>query len=140
MWEDAVVHRIRALFGSGNTFEARNLKGVAFTVTLRHEGVEVSNLGETSFLPWAVFIEAIRLLKEKGGVAPVGNAMNSRLGHGELPMDSVEGYVALTVFGKKIGDSVFRRRVPLTSILISAGFCDYADGQLSLKVPLEQLG
>jgi hypothetical protein len=137
MWEETVVQRIRALFGSGFTFEARNLNGELFTVTLSHEGVEVSNLGSTPFLPWTVFIEAIRLLKERSGKAPLGNAMSSRLGHDELPLDSVEGYVALTVFKKRIGDSVFRRRVPLTGILISAGLCYYADGQLSLKVPIE---
>ncbi|MFV1943853.1 hypothetical protein VPH49_23935 [Pseudomonas luteola] len=139
MWEETVVQHIRALFGSGHTFQARNLNGEAFTVTLNNEGVDVSNLGALPFLPWTVFIETIRLLKERGGRAPVGNAMNSRLGHGELPLECVEGYVALTVYQKKIGDTVFRRRVPVTGILISAGLCDYAEGQLLLTTSFKEV-
>lgn len=59
--------------------------------------------------------------------------MESRLGEGKLPLDSIEGYIAKEVYGKKIGDSVFRRITPIVNILIWADLCENGRGELFLK-------
>ena len=38
--------------------------------------------------------------------------MGFKLGEEELPTNSIEGYIAKEVYGKSIGDSVFRRITP----------------------------
>lgn len=99
--------------GDKTTFEAK----------CTSEGINVDNLGNQPFLPWSVFTETILLLKKNDGRAIKGNATKYRLGSEELPLDSVEGNIASKIYGKKIGDSVFRRITPVACILIWAGIC-----------------
>lgn len=107
-------------------------RGGHFRAKLVDGGIEVDNLGKQSFLPWRVFQEAINLLMHKHGIAVRGNAMNSRLGTGELPFDSIEGHIAAVVYNKKEGDSVFRRITPIACILKWAGICRFEPGKLVL--------
>ena len=58
------------------------------------------------------------------GTAMRGDAMNAKLGDEGLPLDSVEGHIAHVVYGKKIGDSVFRRITPIACILVWSGICE----------------
>jgi len=104
-----------------------------FIAELVEGGVGVDNLPTQPFLPWAVFQETVRLLVRKGGRAKRGDAMGPRLGDVRLPMDSVEGHVARVVYGKRRGDSVFRRITPIACILIWAGVCEAAPGELILQ-------
>ena len=110
------------LLKGGRTFEAKLVKN----------GVYVSNLGNEPFLPLNVFIEAVSLLRNNGGQAVRGNAMNGRLGDRKLPIDSVEGHIARVVYGKQKGDTVFRRITPIACILIWAGICRHVPGELVL--------
>lgn len=48
--------------------------GQTFTAELTEEGINVSNLGNQPFLPWAVFVETISLFIRHGGIADRGNA------------------------------------------------------------------
>jgi hypothetical protein len=105
----------------------------AFTAELTEGGITVSNLPSQPFLPWAAFQEAVCALIRQGGRAKRGNAMHAKLGELELPLDSVEGHVALTVYGKRPGDSVFRRITPIACILIWSGICKAAPGELVLR-------
>ena len=107
----------------GGVFKARFVEG----------GLEVDDLGNQPFLPWKVFEEAVDLLARKGGRARRGDAMNSRLGEGGLPLDSIEGHIAHAVYGKNEGDSVFRRICPITAILVWVGLCDTVPGELILR-------
>jgi len=95
-------------------------------------GVDVNNLGNQPFLPWIVFQEAIYVLIRNNGIAQRGNAMDSRLGEEGLFLNSIEGHVANVVYGKKIGDSVFRRITPIACILVWAGICRSEPGRLIL--------
>lgn len=107
----------------------------SFMAILEKEGIRVDNLGSQPMLPWAVFNEAVRLLIRNGGRAPRGDALAGRLGDRKLPLDSVEGHVAHSVYGKRTGDSTTRRITPIACILIWAGICEHAPGELILKSP-----
>jgi len=107
-------------------------KGRSFKAFMTDEGIMVDNLGSQSLLPWIVFEEAIDLLIRNGGRVEKGNAMNSKLGEEGLPLDSIEGHIAHAVYGKKLGDSVFRRISPISAILVWAKLCDTNPGELVL--------
>ena len=126
---EAITRRLRETAGQA---EIPLLRGGIFTAELTEGGVQVDNLGAQPFLPWAVFQEAVCLLIRKGGRATRGDAMNCRLGDPGLSLDSVEGHIAHVVYGKRPGDSVFRRITPIACILIWAGVCKAARGELML--------
>jgi len=131
---DTVRHRFAS---AGNTVKIPNRLGEVFTATLVDGGVQVDNLGPpsgpSSFIPWAAFQAAVCVLIRNDGRAKRGDAMQARLGGAELPLDSVEGHVALVVYGYKVGDWVFRRIVPIDAILIWAGVCEAAPTELILR-------
>ncbi len=90
------------------------------------------SLGSQSFLPWGVFQGAICILIRSGGSAKRGDAMNHILGDPELSLNSIEGHIAHVVYGKKAGGTVFRRITPIVCILIWAGVCKAAPGEVIL--------
>ena len=106
----------------GDNFHAKIVEG----------GIEVDNLGNQPYLPWCVFQEAVCVLIRNQGTAIRGDAMNFRLGDEGLPLDSVEGHIALVVYGKQVGGSVFRRITPVACILEWAGICRSEPGKLML--------
>lgn len=59
--------------------------------------------------------------------------MGSQLGEDKLPLNSIEGYIAKEVYGKRDRDSIFRRITPIVNILIWAGICENGKGKLLLK-------
>lgn len=94
-------------------------------------GVNVSNLGEYPFLPLDVFVTVLSLLEiSEQNRAKKGDAMNSKLGDAALGINTVEGLVAKVVYGKNLGDSVFRRITPISRILQWADICESRDGYL----------
>lgn len=129
----AVVGRIKRRFEEvGPTARIPFLTGDPFVASIAADGITVSNLGKQPFLPWAVFEEAVTLLGRNGGHASRGDAMNCKLGDDGLSLDSVEGHIAATVYGRRNGDSVFRRITPVACILIWAGVCRHSRGELVL--------
>lgn len=108
-------------------------KSGQFTAHLVEGGIEVDNLSTQPFLPWKVFEETVNFLVDNGGIAERGDAMKSRPGDEGLPLDSIEGHIAHVVYGKQIGESVFRRISPIAAILILAGVCESAPGELVLR-------
>ena len=128
------VEAIKRKFSeTGSPTEIPKLKGGPFTAKLTDEGVIVDNLGNQPFLHWAAFQETVCILIQNGGRAKRGVAMESKLGEPGLPMDSVEGHVALVVYGKRAGDTVFRRITPIACILIWAGICEAAPNESVLR-------
>jgi len=117
----------------GNPAQIPNRIGGTFTAILVDDGVNVDNLGNTPFLPWAVFQEAVCIMIQNGGRAKRGNVMGPRLGDPDLPLDSVEGHIALVVYGHPVGRAVFRRIVPIDGILVWAGVCEAAPNELILR-------
>jgi hypothetical protein len=128
------VNKIKQKFeGAGLSVTIPLHKGGQFIAKVVAGGLEVDNLGTQPFLPWKVFEETVDLLVRKGGRAQRGDAMNSRLADEGLPLNSVEGYIAQEVYGKKPGDSIFRRISPIAAILVWAGICDEEPGELIIR-------
>lgn len=130
-----IVNMIKEkLIKNGGSSKVKLLKGNSyFSVVLSEQGVLVDNLHKEPLLEWKVFEKTIELLEENGGCAQKGDAMLFKLGEGKLPINSIEGYVAKEVYGKNIGDSVFRRITPIVNILIWVGVCENGRGKLLLK-------
>lgn len=96
-------------------------------------GVTVTNLGKQPFLPMLVFEATIELLLHAPDHKAIkGSARKGKLGFDFLPMDSVEGHVAFTIYGKQIDDSVFQRITPISRILGTANVCINGRGHLQL--------
>lgn len=129
-----VVGAIKRKFAQvGSPAQVPKLRGNGtFMAELTGDGVRVDNLSTQPFLPWAAFEEAVCLLIRNDGRAKRGDAMGPRLGDPGLPLDSVEGHLALVVYGKRPGDTVFRRITPIACILIWADVCRAAPGELLL--------
>jgi hypothetical protein len=106
------------------------LKGGHFTAEITEDGIRVDNLGIQPLLPWAVFQEAMCVLMRNGGRADRGDAMGSKLGDEGLTVDSIEGHIALVIYNKRPGDTVFRRITPIACILVWAGICRTEPHQL----------
>lgn len=123
----------RKISATNNSVQVPLLRGQgSFTAELTDNGIRVDNLGNQPFLPWVVFQEAVCVLIRNDGRAKRGDAMNSKLGEPGLPLDSIEGHIASVVYGKREGESVFRRITPIACILIWAGVCKPAPGELGL--------
>lgn len=132
------VEVIKSKFGHiGQSARVPKLRGGFFNAQRVDGGIEVSNLASQPFLPWDVFEATVNLLHRNGGRAERGDAMGQRLGQPGLSLTSIEGYVAHAKYGKEPGDSVFRRITPIACILIWAGVCQAARGELILQ---EQVG
>ncbi|RYZ86897.1 MAG: hypothetical protein EOP04_12920 [Proteobacteria bacterium] len=137
MTTNSAIQEIKSKFESlGNTAEIQLLKkGKSFTATLRSDGIEVSNLHTQKLIEWIAFEEAMHVLIKAGPETrvPKGNAMNGKLGDAKLPKESIEGHLALTVYKKEEGSSVFRRISPIAAILSWAGLCINGRGFLLLR-------
>jgi len=130
----SVIEVIKRKFAeNGSPADIPLLKGSTFKASLADEGVVVDNLGNQPFLHWAAFQEAVCILIRNRGRAKRGKAMQSKLGEPGLPIDSVEGHVALVVYGKKPGNTLFRRITPIACILIWTGICKAEPNKLILS-------
>jgi hypothetical protein len=94
-----------------------------FSAVMVDGGVVVSSLGSQPFLPWEAFTETVSLLIREGGSVQKGSAKGNRLGSDALPLRSVEGHIAHTVYGKQEGDVVFPRAAAIADILAWSGIC-----------------
>jgi hypothetical protein len=129
-----VVEAIKHKFAeTGSPTQIPLLRDGSFTAKLLDDGISVSNLGNEPFLPWAALQETVCVLIRNGGRAERGDAMGEKLGGPGLSIDSIEGHVAHVVYGKRRGDSVFRRITPIACILIWAGICEAAPNELILR-------
>jgi hypothetical protein len=61
--------------------------------------------------------------------------MGNRLGEPGLPLESVEGHIAHTIYGRPMGAFIFRRIVPVACTLIWANICRHEPGYLVLVGP-----
>jgi len=129
-----VVDTIRSKFSvTGSPAKVPYIRKTgSFSAELTDTGIIVDNLGNQPFLPWAVFQEVIYVLIRNGGRAERGNAMNYKLGESGLSLDSIEGHIAHTVYGKNDGVSITRRITPIACIMIWSGVCESEPGELVL--------
>lgn len=129
-----VVETIKRKFTeTGHRVSIPLQRGGIFTAEITDDGIIVDNLGNQPLLPWVVFQEAVCVMLRNYGRAERGNAMNAKLGEPALSLDSVEGHIAHVVYGKRVGETVFRRISPIAGILVWAGVCTSAPNELILK-------
>jgi hypothetical protein len=130
-----VINLIKNKFNEvGNPARVPLIRGnETFKAEISKDGIIVDNLGNQPHLKWNVFTEAVSILKANGGKAKKGDAMKSKLGEKGLPLNSIEGHIAHTVYGYQEGDTVFRRITPIACILIWAKICQHKPGELIIS-------
>ncbi|MDF2672391.1 MAG: hypothetical protein K0R09_656 [Clostridiales bacterium] len=106
----------------------------SFEARFCSNGIEVDALKRKEILTFDVFTKTVELLRKNGGRAKRGNAFKGVLGDENLPIDSVEGYIAHWVYRKQQGEKVTLRITPIACILIWAGICRHETGELVLDI------
>jgi len=89
-------------------------------------------------LIWEAFDAAVEVVVKNGGKAPKGKARSgAKLGSDDLPLDSVEGYIAHKVHGVKEGETAFGPGFVICAVLDWAGICNNERGYLTLNSNFE---
>ncbi len=134
--ESTVVRTIKKKLNKAGGLASITLpKGETFQIYYDEfeTGLYATNLPHSRILTWKAFDSAIELLVKKDGTASKGNAMKGKLGSNELPLDSLEGYVAFHAYGVKKGESCLRTISSLAAILEWTGLCENGYGVVVLK-------
>jgi hypothetical protein len=85
-------------------------------------------------LLWEVFDAAVEVVIQNGGKAMKGKARSgAKLGSDDLPLDSVEGYIAHKVHGAQIGETAFGPGFVIAAILDWAEVCHNDRGYLTIN-------
>lgn len=85
-------------------------------------------------LLWEVFDAAVEVVIQNGGKAMKGKARSgAKLGSDDLPLDSVEGYIAHKVHGAQIGETAFGPGFVIAAILDWAEICHNDRGYLTIN-------
>lgn len=101
-------------------------------------GIIATNIPKSRVLTWKAFDCAIDIISQNGGKALKGQAMKSKVGEDDLPLTSVEGYVAYHAYGVKLGESTIRTISALSGILDWAGICKNGYGYLEFKASFKE--
>lgn len=85
-------------------------------------------------LVWEAFDAAVEVVINNGGKAVKGKARSgAKLGSDDLPLDSVEGYIAHKVHGVQVGKTAFGPGFVIAAVLDWAEICNNERGYLSIK-------
>lgn len=85
-------------------------------------------------LLWEVFDAAVEVVIQNGGKAMKGKARSgAKLGSDDLPLNSVEGYIAHKVHGAQPGETAFGPGFVIAAILDWAEICHNERGFLTIK-------
>jgi len=124
--------QLKNKFAHEKIYSLPKQRGGHFNAELTPSGIKVDCLGSAPLLEWGAF-DAVQnlLLKSATNSAIRGSAMNSKLGDSKLPIDSVEGCIAV-YYKTKLGQSTLRRVSPVANILVWAGLCKHTRGALTM--------
>jgi len=85
-------------------------------------------------LTWEAFDAAVEVVIKNGGEAVKGKARSgAKLGSNDLPLDSVEGYIASKVHGAQIGETAFGPGFVIAAVLDWAEICHNERGYLRIN-------
>ncbi len=85
-------------------------------------------------LIWEAFEAAVEVVVKNGGKATKGKARSgAKLGSDDLPLDSVEGYIAFKVHGVKEGETAFGPGFVICAVLDWAEICKNERGYLTIN-------
>lgn len=89
-------------------------------------------------LIWEAFDAAVEVVINNGGKAMKGKARSgAKLGSNDLPLDSVEGYIAHKVHGAQIGETAFGPGFVIAAVLDWAGICHNERGYLTINMSFQ---
>lgn len=85
-------------------------------------------------LTWDVFEAAVEVVIQNGGKVRKGKARSgAKLGSDDLPLDSLEGYIAHKVHGVEVGKTAFGPGFVVAAILDWAEVCNNERGFVTIK-------
>lgn len=85
-------------------------------------------------LTWEVFEAAVEIVVQNGGKVIKGKARSgAKLGSDDLPLDSLEGYIAHKVHGVEVGKAAFGPGFVIAAILDWAEVCNNERGFVTIK-------
>lgn len=146
--DDGILIRVikQKLNAAGGIANIPLPRGKSFPIIYEEygNGIQAGNLPKNRILTWIAFAAAFQRLSDaayaasrdfaKPGYVSKGNAMKGKLGSKELPIDSLEGYVALHAYGVQIGESCQRLIPSLAAILEWSGLCKNGYGYVELLI------
>jgi hypothetical protein len=98
------------------------------------KGLVSPKIPVANHLTWEVFDVAVEVVIQNGGKAMKGKARSgAKLGSDDLPLDSVEGYIAHKVHGAQFGETAFGPGFVIAAILDWAGICHNERGYLTIN-------
>lgn len=98
------------------------------------KGIISPKIPPVNQLIWEAFDAAVEVVIKNGGKANKGKARSgAKLGSDDLPLDSIEGYIAHKVHGAKIGETAFGPAFVIGAILDWAEICRNERGYLSIN-------
>ncbi len=134
-WDNTIASTIKAKMNEvgGTTYIKNGTSKLEIGYPEDESGVCFKNTkGQEKTIPWTAFFATVDILKEKDGKAIKGDA-TAKLGTKLLPLDSVEGYVASTVYGKKKRQTVEKNISEIAALLDWADISKNGRGYLELK-------
>ena len=117
---------IRAFNEHGGVADCPMMRGQSIKIWMTKDGVKNSAL-PSLLCTWKQFDEILEKAIALGGIMYRGDtaAQNgSRIGSNELPLDTMESFIAMNYFGRKEGETTVRRSTYYAAIMKWAGVCD----------------
>jgi hypothetical protein len=97
-------------------------------------GLISSKIPPAKQLTWEAFDAAVEVVIQNGGKAMKGKARSgAKLGSDDLPLDSVEGYIAHKVHGAQIGETAFGPGFVIAAVLDWSEICHNERGYLRIN-------
>lgn len=98
------------------------------------KGLASPKIPPANQLIWEAFDAAVEVVVQNGGKVMKGKARSgAKLGSDDLPIDSVEGYIAYKVHGGQIGETAFGPGFVIAAVLDWAGICNNERGYLTIN-------
>ena len=104
------------------------LKGEPLDIWVASSGEGIENSGFTSLVcEWRILEAIVNKANELGGIMYRGDSAAQRgakIGSDELPLDTIDAYIAVEFYGGRIGATTLRRSTYYAAILAWAGIVD----------------
>lgn len=134
--DSPVITRIKEkLNGCGGKATIRLLQGDPCDIwyDANGKGLVSPKIPLANQLVWEAFDAAVEVVVNNGGKAVKGKARSgAKLGSDDLPLDSVEGFIAHKVHGAQIGETAFGPGFVIAAILDWAEICNNERGYLTI--------
>ena len=135
--DSPVITRIKEkLNGCGGKATIRLLQGDPCDIwyDANGKGLVSPKIPLANQLVWEAFDAAVEVVVNNGGKAVKGKARSgAKLGSDDLPLDSVEGFIAHKVHGAQIGETAFGPGFVIAAILDWAEICNNERGYLTIN-------